>query len=335
MTTTDSRLEYSPHKRTRIYMSHLAGNSYSRIANDEGVPRGSISGIIKRYRVQQSAHNCGRSGRPPTVSERDGRVIKLAVRRFPSIKLQEIITEAGLTISTRTLRRWLQKQGIKHNRALQRPHLTARLAEKRLAFARLHVRRPASYWKRWIFNDETTIARGQGGRVKWVWHSQMFRGAFCFNYRTSLYPLLGDPNSPGGGVTSRRILECLQDQLPTICEPGVIFAQDNASTHSARLVQEWLRTWALENGVEVVDWPPYSPDLNPIENLWKMLKEGIYERYPLLAAAPKNADSLQWLCEAAIEVWEDLKEELMERLVESMPRRLEAVIAHNGWYTKY
>lgn len=60
-----------------------------------------------------------------------------------------------------------------------------------------------------------------------------------------------------------------------------------------------------------------------------------YERYPLLAAAPKNSDSLQWLCEAAIEVWEDLKEELMERLFEPMPRRLEAVIAHNGWYTKY
>lgn len=163
----------------------------------------------------------------------------------------------------------------------------------------------------------------------------MFWGAFCFDRRTSLYPLLGDPNSPGGGVTSRRILECLQDQLPTICEPGLIFAQDNASTHSARLVQDWLRTWAQDHGIEVVDWPAYSPDLNPIENLWKMLKEGIYERFPLLATAPKNANSLQWLCEAAIEVWEDLKEELIDRLIESMPRRLEAVIAHDGWYTKY
>lgn len=81
--------------------------------------------------------------------------------------------EAGLTVCTRTLRRWLQKQGIEHNRALQRPHLTPRLAEKRLAFARLHVRRPPSYWKRWIFSDETTIARGQGQRIEWVFHQKV------------------------------------------------------------------------------------------------------------------------------------------------------------------
>lgn len=50
----------------------------------------------------------------------------------------------------------------------------------------------------------------------------MFWGAFCFNRRTSLYPLTGDPESPRGGVTGRRILECLQDQLPTIAEPVYI-----------------------------------------------------------------------------------------------------------------
>ena len=74
------------------------------------------------------------------------------------------------------------------------------------------------------------------GKVKPTRHSQMFWGAFCFNRRTSLYPLIGDPESPRGGVTGRRVLECLQYQLPTIAEPGYKFAQDNASTHTCRLV---------------------------------------------------------------------------------------------------
>ncbi len=147
--------------------------------------------------------------------------------------------------------------------------------------------------------------------------------------------MLGDPESPRGGITSRRILECLQDQLPTIAEPDLIFAQDNASTHTARIVQRWLREWAIENGLTIVDWPPYSPDLNPIENLWKLLKERIYERYPELSVAPKNNTSLQRLCEAATEIWEEMADELLEKLIESMPRRLTAVEAANGWYTKY
>ncbi|KHO10598.1 Nuf2 family protein [Metarhizium robertsii ARSEF 23] len=172
-------------------------------------------------------------------------------------------------------------------------------------------------------------------RAKPTRRLQMPWAAFCFNRRTSSYPLLGDRKSPRGGVASRRILECLQEQLPTIVEPDLIFAQDNASTHSARLVQDWLRSWAIGNGLEIVDWSPYSPDLNPIENPWKSLKEGICKLYSELSVAPKNNSTLQRLCEAAIEVWEELSDELLENLIESMPRRLDAVIAASGWYTKY
>lgn len=90
-------------------------------------------------------------------------------------------------------------------------------------------------------------------------------------------PLLGDPESARGGVTARRILSCLQEQLPTIAEPGMTFMQDDSPTHTARIVQRWLRNWLQENGLEMFDWPPYSPDLDPIENLWKLLKEKICE----------------------------------------------------------
>jgi hypothetical protein len=95
---------------------------------------------------------------------------------------------------------------------------------------------------------------------------------FCAFNRASLYPLLGDPESARGGVTARRILSCLQEQLPTIAEPGMTFMQDDSPTHTARIVQRWLRNWLQENGLEILNWPPYSPDLDPIENLWKTAK---------------------------------------------------------------
>jgi len=163
----------------------------------------------------------------------------------------------------------------------------------------------------------------------------MFWAAFNARHGTSLVPLMGDLESARGGVTGRVIRDCLEENLPTICEPGSIFAQDNASTHTARIVQDWIQPWAAENGVELVNWPAYSPDLNPIENLWKLLKQEICERYPELGDMPKSQAAMDRLVRAAVEVWEDFKEELFLSLVDSMVRRCEAVIDSNGWYTKY
>lgn len=163
----------------------------------------------------------------------------------------------------------------------------------------------------------------------------MFWGAFGFGIRSALWPMLGDPESARGGVSSRTVLACLQENLPTILEPGSIFIQDNALTYTAKIVQDWIKEWAEENGVTLLDWSAYSPDLNPIENLWKLLKEEICNRFPELSDMPKNQASYDALVRAAITVWDDFEESLLNRLLDSMVRRLEAVIKTDGWYTKY
>lgn len=111
--------------------------------------------------------------------------------------------------------------------------------------------------------------------------------------------------------------------------------QDNAPVHNAHLVQDWLRIWADNEDVTLVRWPPYSPDLNPIENIWKLLKERICDRYPELIAYPESDEALDRLQAAAEEVWYDFEDELFEKLILSMRRRMQAVIDNNGWYTKY
>ncbi|KAK0703291.1 hypothetical protein B0T26DRAFT_658250, partial [Lasiosphaeria miniovina] len=61
----------------------------------------------------------------------------------------------------------------------------------------------------------------------------------------------------------------------------------------------------------------------------------VCRRYPELTDMPKAEKSLQQLREAADEVWNDFLNELLQELAESMWRRLAAVIAADGWYTKY
>ena len=88
-------------------------------------------------------------------------------------------------------------------------------------------------------------------------------------------------------------------------------------------------------GIEVVDWPPYSPDLNPIENLWKMLKAKIIELHPELVTMKDNDTTMDHLIVCAQEAWDLLEEDMLYKLAEGMQKRVDAIKAANEWYTKY
>lgn len=113
---------------------------------------------------------------------------------------------------------------------------------------------------------------------------QMFWAAFGEDFCTGIVPLDGDPNSPRGerGVNGQVISDLYQAYLPEVVQPGHIFMHDGAGPHCAHIVQDVLE----ELQIEVMIWPPYSPDLNPIENLWSVMKKGIYRLYPELECAP-------------------------------------------------
>jgi len=78
------------------------------------------------------------------------------------------------------------------------------------------------------------------------------------------------------------------------------------------------------NQMEV--WPPQSPDLNPIEHVWNILEKNIQER------RPKNHQDLERILE---EEWRKIRPLDIHNLINSMPRRVAAVIAAKGGHTKY
>jgi hypothetical protein len=77
-------------------------------------------------------------------------------------------------------------------------------------------------------------------------------------------------------------------------------------------------------------WPPYSPDLNPIENLWTLLKQMIYQIRPDLLHMPNNDDTLEILITTVEEAWQQLDFSILEGLSESMPRRVQAINVIHG-----
>jgi hypothetical protein len=93
-----------------------------------------------------------------------------------------------------------------------------------------------------------------------------------------------------GSITASTYLDIIKNDLPRTCDwyglglGEMVFQQDNAPCHTALSVRSWLQLQSFQ----VLDWPPQSPDLNPIEHAWGILKRklGSYE------SAPANLDEL-------------------------------------------
>ncbi len=83
-------------------------------------------------------------------------------------------------------------------------------------------------------------------------------------------------------------------------------------------------------------WPPYSSDLNSIEQVWYMMKTWIGKHYlEIQALALGEERTKSAIVEAVEAAWAAVGEDYLKILLESMPRRVEAVIKAQGGYTKY
>ena len=150
----------------------------------------------------------------------------------------------------------------------------------------------------------------------------MVWGGICYGGRTRLYVV------PEGAMTGVRyrdeVLEPFVVPFAENAGPNFIFMDDNARPHRARVVTQYL----ADHGIERMDWPSKSPDLNPIEHAWDMMARSIEE----LEVQPNGLQQLGVALEAA---WDALDVRDVNRLVNSMRQRCQAVIAAGGGHTRY
>ena len=103
-----------------------------------------------------------------------------------------------------------------------------------------------------------------------------------------------------------------------------MFQQDNGPKHTAVKTKECFQG----KKVKVLEWPSQSPNLNPIdhENLWKELKIKVHKKNP------QNLSERMTICQ---QKWEKMDSNFCKKLTSNYCSRLTAVIANNGYATKY
>jgi transposase len=290
--------------------------------------------------------NKPRSGRPRIATFVQETRLRNHVLRHPFKAARELKKDvAGWgDKQVRFIQKTLQKRlNMPSRSAAQKPLLTSVMKKKRLAFAKKYQSWSEKDWMKVMFSDESTfrlinpraakvrrpstVSRyKQRFTISTVKHSPSVMVWGCFsgrNGRGSLYFL-----PKGATMNGDRYTKVVQEKLvPFMRIHGTtFFLQDGAPCHKCKKVMAVLKEYKEE--FSVLDWPGNSPDLNPIENCWSVMKMKFKNN--------KEITSLPKLILAIKEMWvKDMTPEYFKKLASSMPKRLKMVLQNKGDMTKY
>lgn len=326
-------------------ISLLQHNKSTRqIADQLHVSHSTVSRIKKKI-LPDTQKSSG--GRPHVLTEHDERSIIRSISSGhcnTATEAQKNLREhQKINISAQTVRNILKKNGMKAYVKAKKPLITQKHKKQHLEFAKKYKEWTVEDWRNVIFSDETKINRfGADGR-KWCWKKPgsalqpnhvkptvKFGGGSLMVWGCMTAHGVGNLVKIEGTMDSKLYCQILQEDLLESIEyhglesQDIVFQHDNDPKHSARVTKQWLQ----DAEIEVLDWPPQSPDLNPIEHLWEDFKRQLsdYQRTPT---------SVKELWERAGKVWYKTSQEKCRELIDSMPQRVAAVLKAKGGYTKY
>lgn len=322
-------------ERSAIVALDKLGWLHKDIAHTLRCSENTVSLWVSRWRDEHSVADAERSGRPRCTSDDTDVSIAEYSDAHVTACPKDIVRELDLDVSARTVRRRLNEAGLlSHVQRAEHENVRARIA-----FAEGYTRWTEDDWARVLFSDETHFYLGHEDRE----YVQCPPGAALDPKYTrkenerleGKVSLWGCICAAGLGHAELYTETLNAHRYQTILGLNLVpsahlfwprgqwwYQQDNWTVHTAGTSRDWFHN----HGVDVIDWPAWSPDLNPIEEVWNDLKRRVYGRRPR---------SMEELERYITEEWAATDLNFIARICRNMPHRLRCVIENGGHKIPY
>lgn len=349
----DDHGEWPTPTRSRVITlandAHIGPHAISSLT---GVPESSVRNIVESGSARRPGRD--RPGRPSILSpERVDEVIQFLGHDFNRRKLswKALISECKLDCSPTTLKRALAERGYHKCVACPKPFISESARQQRLLFIEEHGHWSWE-WEDVVWSDESTFYTGKqrkamvirtnkerycsytcqnryrSGRASFaVW------AAVGWNYKSPLVFLEG--HGARGGCTKKDYIN--QVLIPVVAKMSeeslhyygypLLYQEDGNRIHGLKGAQNLVEL-KEELGIRAMnEWPASSPDFNPIEQVWRSLKQRLSQRGPWLRLDDLKA--------ALREEYDKLTQEEIRGYIRSMPERVKEGQERKGWATHF
>ncbi|KAF2878884.1 hypothetical protein ILUMI_27285 [Ignelater luminosus] len=270
---------------------------------------------VRHHSIHKNVDDLSNRGKIRKTTSREDNVIGNLFNQNPSLTLDKA-------------QKKLSKKGIKYLKSL----LETAFVKKRMEWAQENLNRD---WDNVIFTDEASFWLSTSTKRVWcvkgkkliqrtVKHPRKIHVWGCFNRRGFGKLLIVKQN-----LDTRFMKEIYQCALIPSADKWLgkgnrdwLLQEDNDPKYRSRLCSMWKE----ENDVQTLGWPSQSPDANPTENVWALMK------MKLQGVIIKNQIHL---ARKIREIWRTLPVQYAEKLVESIPRRCQAILSNNGDWISY
>jgi transposase len=325
-------------ERAAIITLHGIGWTGQDIAQELRCSENTVSLWLTRWQETHSLEDGERSGRPRCTTDDTDQDIMLYSNEHHHTVPSAIGRELELDVSSHTVRRRLSEIDLHTYVQQYESEFLILHRKRRIAFAEGYSKWTEEDWSRVLWSDHSLfpldyqtrqyVVRPPGHAMDpeysgvkekkegavWLW------GCICAKGlgHAELYVETLD------AARYQRILKLnLVKSAHTFWPTGMwYYQQDNATPHTAGTSQAWFHN----HGITLLDFPPYSSDLSPIENLWSDLKRRVYAHHP---------NTMEELEDWISKEWQATDLNFISHICLSVPKRLQLVLENKGHKISY